>query len=454
MIPPTTNITQIGSILGLILNGFITEWLGYKRAMIYTMLALIGAIFVPFFATSLDMFLAAGIVQGIPWGIFQTLAVTYAADICPTRIRSYMTSWINMCWVIGILISSGLLRGLMDIEGQWGYRIPFALQWMWPPPIIIATLFAPESPWWLVRQGRIDDAKAAVRKMVKPESGVPFDLDAHIEMMITTNQYEMEISTGSHYWDCFRGVDLRRTEISCITWVIQALCGVPFMSYSTQFLIQAGLNAENSYSLNVGQNGLSLVGCLIAWWIMTYVGRRTLYVYGLVVMLVILFVAGCLGIPEPMTDGRSWGVGALLVLMLFCFQLSLGPACYTLVSETPSTRLRIKTVALARASYNAAGLVTNVVMPKMVGRNDWNWGAKTAFFWAGVTALCLAWAFFRLPEPAGLTYAELDLLFEHRVGARNFSPELAGQFAGELTMPSGKREQVEQAEHVEGRGGV
>ena len=46
--------------------------------------------------------------------------------------------------------------------------------------------------------------------------------------------------------------------------------------------------------------------------------------------------------------------------------------------------------------------------------------AKAGFFWAGMTALCFIWAFFRLPETKGLTFAELDVLFEKRVAARNF----------------------------------
>ena len=51
-----------------------------------------------------------------------------------------------MCWVIGGLFSTGVLTGLMKNTSQWGYRIPFALQWIWPAPIILATLLAPESP--------------------------------------------------------------------------------------------------------------------------------------------------------------------------------------------------------------------------------------------------------------------------------------------------------------------
>lgn len=435
------NGVQVGSIIGLILNGFITERLGYKKTMIVSMIAMIGAVFIPFFSNGLPMFLAGALIQGIPWGIFQTLAVTYAADICPMALRGYMTSWVNMCWVIGQLISSGMLRGLLQIENQWGYRIPFAIQWVWPIPIIIGTIFAPESPWWLVRKERLDEAREAVRKLTSPQSGVHFDLDAHIEMMRLTNQFEIEVSSGTHYWDCFRGVDLRRTEIACMVWLTQSFCGVPFMGYGVQFMQNAGLSAENGFTMGLVQNCIGLIGCFIAWYIMTHIGRRTLYLAGLSAMVVILIIIGGLGVGEQ-TSGKSWGVGALIVVMLFFFQLSVGPSCYTLVAEMPSTRLRVKTVALARAFYNSGGFIVNALQPKIIGTEDWDWGAKGGFFWAGIAALFLTWTFFRLPEPFGLTYSEIDLLFEHRVSARHFSQEAADSLRPQLEEVANRQEKV------------
>ena len=74
----------------------------------------------------------------------------------------------------------------------------------------------------------------------------------------------------------------------------------------------------------------------------------------------------------------------------------------------------------------------------MINPSAWNWGTKvhtiqallyhrgklirlqTAFFAAGMNTLALIWIFFRLPEPSGLSYAEIDKLFEERVGARSF----------------------------------
>lgn len=55
--------------------------------MIGSMLFMAGAIFIPFFSTSLEMFLVGGIIQGLPWGVFQTLAISHAADLCPMHLR-------------------------------------------------------------------------------------------------------------------------------------------------------------------------------------------------------------------------------------------------------------------------------------------------------------------------------------------------------------------------------
>lgn len=51
------------------------------------------------------------------------------------------------------------------------------------------------------------------------------------------------------------------------------------------------------------------------------------------------------------------------------------------------------------------------------------------WYWAGMCGLLLIWAFFRLPEPKGRTYAEMDVLFYHKVPARKFASSNVDQFA-------------------------
>lgn len=76
--------------------------------------------------------------------MFQTLSVAYASEVCPVVLRGYLTTYANICWVIGQVLSSGVLRGFLSQTNEWAYRIPFALQWIFIPPIAIGVVFAPE----------------------------------------------------------------------------------------------------------------------------------------------------------------------------------------------------------------------------------------------------------------------------------------------------------------------
>ena len=92
---------------------------------------------------------------------------------------------------------------------QWSYRIPFAIQWGFPMPLIILTYLAPESPWWLVRNGRMEDAlRSLVRLGYNDRNVSPEDM---VAMIHRTTELEREQAVGSSYTDCFKGPDLRRT---------------------------------------------------------------------------------------------------------------------------------------------------------------------------------------------------------------------------------------------------
>ena len=86
---------------------------------------------------------------------------------------------------------------------------------------------------WLVRKGRTEDAKRALEKLQSKHPAVDNDVDATVAMIAYTHKYEKDSESGAGYLDCFRGVDLRRTEITCMVWAIQNLSGSGFMGYST-----------------------------------------------------------------------------------------------------------------------------------------------------------------------------------------------------------------------------
>ena len=91
----------------------------------------------------------------------------------------------------------------------------------------------------------------------------------------------------------------------------------------------------------------------------------------------------------------------------------------------------------------------------MLNPTAWNWGAKTGYFWAGLCLVLFIWTFFRLPEPKGRTYGELDILFENKVSARKFRTTDATQFHGETIRMASVSESVGEkgvAEHKEAVG--
>ncbi|CAK7230043.1 hypothetical protein SCUCBS95973_007440 [Sporothrix curviconia] len=427
------NGTQVGQILGLMAAGLVADRFGYRKTILAALLLMICFIFLLFFAQNIGMLFAGEVLCGLPWGAFQTLTTTYAADVSPTVLRPYLTTYVNLCWVIGQFIAIGVVRGLLGRADDWSWRIPYAVQWVWPLPIIVAVVLAPESPWWLVRRGDVDGAKRSLRKLSSTSScssstlpSPPYSIDDTIALMIVTNEQEKLVSEGTSFWDCFKGTDRRRTEIACCAWMTQIGCGILLGANIVYFLEQAGFGATQAFDFGVGINAVGFVGTLLSWIVMQYVGRRTLYVTGLSTLLVLLLAVGFLGIPPFVSGSASstsigYASGAILVVWLFVYDMTIGPVCYAIVAEIPSTRLRIKTVVLARNAYNIASVGANFLGPAILNPTAWNLRGKGGFIWGGFCLVCLVWTYFRLPEPRGRTPAELDVLFEQKVPARQFA---------------------------------
>jgi SP family general alpha glucoside:H+ symporter-like MFS transporter len=274
------------------------------------------------------------------------------------------------------------------------------------------------------------EAKKSLLRLTNAGADPDFNADETIAMMVHTNEMEKEIQEGTSYLDCFRGIDARRTEIVSATWVIQAFCGSAFMTFSTYFYENAGLATTNAFDLNMAQYALGAIGTLASWFLVRWAGRRTLYVWGLVVMFIFLLIIGFVGIEPTSNKSASWAIGSILLAYTFVYDLTIGPVCYSLVAEISSTRLRAKSIVLARNFYNISCIINNIITPRMLNPTAWNWGAKAGLFWAGLCFLCLAWTYFRLPEPKGRTYGEIDILFQSRVPARKFKKTVVDEFSG------------------------
>ena len=166
------------------------------------------------------------------------------------------------------------------------------------------------------------------------------------------------------------------------------------------------------------------------------------------VLCTVLLLIGFLGIPK-VTQSIGYAQATLLCIYVFTYDISIGPTVYTLVSEIPSTRLRIKTVVIARNAYNILGICANELNAPILNPTAWNLRGKGGFVWVGPCFLTLVWAFFRLPEPKGLTPEEIDVLFENNVSARKFSKTKVDVYRSDNLVVDGEMEKVHGAAYIE-----
>lgn len=188
---------------------------------------------------------------------------------------------------------------------------------------------------------------------------------------------------------------------------------------SAYFMQKAGLPVVQSFNMSMISLALGLVGTAGSWVLMQKLGRRTIHFSGGCMLFLILIVVGSCSFAG--TKASNWAIGGVLIFFVFVYDFTIGPITYSIVAEMSSTRLKAKTIVLARACYNTSNIAVNVLTNYQLADANWAWGAKTAFFWAGTCGLVVIWTYFRLPEPKGRTYGELDMLFEQRVSARKFS---------------------------------
>jgi MFS transporter, SP family, general alpha glucoside:H+ symporter len=271
-----------------------------------------------------------------------------------------------------------------------------------------------------------------------------FPIDGQVSVIRLTDEQEKSDQSGTSYLECFKGTNRRRTEIAIVLYLTQQLTGSNMMFFATKVYRKAGISESSAFDLTLAQYTMGIIGVIGSWFLIKQVGRRSLWLCGLSIQLVLLVVIGILGFFLEKSVVVPWTIGSLLILFTTFYDLMVGPLTYCLVSEIPSTRLKAKTIVIARSCYNVVGVFNIFIGPKMLEDkpDGWGFGPKAGLFWAIFCAIMIVWAYFRLPETKGRSYAELDVLFQRKVPARQFATADAGSGHDGLTPEEDKRGSV------------
>ena len=276
-----------------------------------------GCTFIQFFARSLPVLITGELLGGLVLGFYTVIAPLYASEVCPTALRGVLTSCVNIAFVAGQLIANGVIAGTQTLTSHWAYSAPFAIQWLWPLIILAGLPFAPESPWWLQRQGRFDDAEKALKRLASPE----VDVKPSLAMIVETDRLERQMEAGSTYSDCFKKINIRRTEISVGVYTIQVLSGIYLVGYATYFFQLAGLPTNKAFDMGVGFLALGFVGTCLSWILLINFGRRAIYNNGLAGLAVLQFIIGILDCAPNYSShpGVTWAQSVLMLIWNFIY---------------------------------------------------------------------------------------------------------------------------------------
>lgn len=378
-------------------------------------------IFILFFAQSIEMLLIGNIFCGIPWGIFQTLTTAYAAEITPVALRGYLTAWVSMCWGAGSFLATGVLRGSLNLgDGDIAWKIPYGVQWVWVPPLLLVGILCPESPWYLIRRERVEDAEKALRRLAQKGHYTEESMAELIAYMKHTNEMEKVEAESASYLDCFRGTNLRRTGIVCMAWLIQIFNGQSITNYAAIMLKAIGMSELDAFNYNMGIQSVNILATGIAITLMGRIGRRTFYFAGSSSIGLCMLVTGILGSALP-AERSAIPVAVFLILVQISFKISLGPTTYVVAGEMSSSRVRAQTIVLGRGVYVCGQIIVQQINPRFLGEDSWNLGAKTGYFYFALCFIWATWIWFCLPETKNRSFADLDYLFQKRTSARRFA---------------------------------
>jgi SP family general alpha glucoside:H+ symporter-like MFS transporter len=336
----------IGAIIGVVIAGPLTSWIGYRWALISNLMLLNGFIFVFYFADSLPIMLASQLLEGIPWGVFIANSPAYCSEIVPIALRAPATQMLQMFWAIGAIIVQGVTYNYNNNPGEIAYRVPIALQWMFPTPLAILIFLAPESPWWLTRKGRYEEAAKAVGRLGTKD---PKTNNENVSMMRRTIELEANEKEPS-LLELWQGVNLYRTLIVCGVYAAQNLTGNLIANQAVYFFKQAGINNTLAFALGLITSALQTVMVMTSWVLTTYIGRRPIYVWGSLINTILLIALG-VAASVGKSDAASLAQASLGLIVSVLFTLGPAPVSYAIIGETSSIRLRPLTTGIGRGAY-------------------------------------------------------------------------------------------------------
>jgi len=422
-------IALLGCAVGAFIAGRLADrWGRLKVMLLGAGLFLISSIGAGLAFSAWDLGLWR-IVGGLGIGIASVVAPAYIAEISPRQSRGRLASLQQLAITIGIfvaLLSDALLAGIAGSAASQLWLGLEAWRWMFLVGVIpsvvygILALRLPESPRYLLTNGRHDEARAIFQTLV-PEG----DIDRQIGDIENAIKEDREGAKSTLAGNRFGLKPI--VWIGIILSVFQQFVGINVIFYYSTTLWQAvGFTEKNSLLITVITSITNVVVTIVAILLVDRVGRRPILLTGSVGMALSLGImalsftfadkhGSAVSLPNP------WGPIALVAANAFVvfFGASWGPLVWVLLGEIFPSRIRGKALGVAAAAQWIANFLVTISFPPMADFSlPFTYGMYAVF-----AALSFFFVFFKIPETNGMALEQAETLFKN-AGSRVRGPQV------------------------------
>jgi sugar porter (SP) family MFS transporter len=384
----------LGCVVGASLAGALGDWLGRRKLLLAA-----AAIFaVSAVATALPRNLVelclARLAAGVAIGIASMLAPLYIAEVSPAAIRGRLVSLNQFAIISGILISY-LAGWLLSHLGEESWRWMF-LSAVLPSLLFFFALFTvPESPRWLVKEGRESEALRVLERL-----GGDGAAAARLQEIRSAISQE----SGS-IRELFQPSLRRPLVIGLMLAILQQVTGINTILYYGSIIFTEQVGARSTSAAlwaNVVIGFVNLVGTVIALYVIDKLGRKSLLMIASGGMGVSLILLGAVFFVRP-------SAGSAVLAMILCyvgfFAVGMGPGVWVLLSELFPTRIRARAMSIATVSLWIACMVISLTFLSLVSAIS-----AAGAFWV-YAAMCVFTFFFVwrvTPETKGKTLEQIE----------------------------------------------
>lgn len=391
----------IGCVVGAMFAGMLSDRFGRKKVLMMSALAFtissIG-ILLPFGLTN---FIVFRIIGGLGIGLISILAPMYISEIAPADIRGRLVSIYQLGIVIGILLIyfvNAAIAGMYDeawnIETGW--------RWMFGSGVIPSLIFTgllfivPESPRWLARQGRWEQAGTILTK-VNSEENARLELAAIREAL--------GLRQGS-FGDLLKPGLRTALIIGVLLAVFSQVTGINvIMYYAPEIFKATGDGSDSALLQTILVGGINVLMTIVAIRYVDRLGRKALLIIGATGMAVCLGLIG-LAFYLNMQEGYWVLIGILLYISFFA--ISLGPLTFVVVAEIFPNAIRGRAMSVAIFFLWISVFLVSQTFPMLLESIG---EAYTFWIYGILSALALAFILKMVPETKGKTLEEIEKLW-------------------------------------------